>query len=130
MPDRPAYGIAIGILQVIHHWVAPFMDAPFEERAGKYRRNQHRENERSKKRKGHGPGHRMKQASLDTLQREDRQVRGDDDRNREKDRALDLVSRFPNALHGRLAPVSAMAHMTHADLHRYDRAIPDNTEIQ
>src|SRR6266446_5183975 len=101
MLDRPAYGIAIGALQVVHDRVVPFMDSFFKQCAGEHRRNQHRENERSKERKGHSPGHRMEQAPLDTLQGEDRQVCRDDDGNREKDRALDLVSGVANALHGR-----------------------------
>ncbi len=130
MLDRPAYGIAIGALQVVHDRVVPFMDSFFKQCAGEHRRNQHRENERSKERKGHSPGHRMEQAPLDTLQGEDRQVCRDDDGNREKDRALDLVSGVANALHGRPVIATTMAHMADDVLHHDHGAVHHHAEIQ
>ena len=72
----------------------------------------------------------MEQASLDTLQSKNGQVRGNDDRDREEDRTLDFVRRFTDALHRRLVAVPAMAHVADDVFHHDDRAVHHHPEIQ
>ena len=90
MLDGPTHGFAIASLQIIHHRIAPFVDAIPEEHAAEHRRDQHRENERAKERERNGPGHGPEQAAFDALQCEDGQVRGDDDGDGVKDRTLNF----------------------------------------
>src|SRR5260370_17188479 len=102
MLNRPSHRAAIPRFQKFHYRVAPFSYSLAEQHAGDNWRDQHGKQQRTEKRKGHGPSHRMEQATLDTLQREDWQVRGNDDRDREEDGTLDFLPPFTTPSQPRL----------------------------
>ena len=81
-----------------HYRVVPLLDPVLEKDAGQYLCDQDRKGHRSEKCKRNRPGHWLEQLSLNPLQREDRQVRRDDDGNREKHRTLHFMTGFANQL--------------------------------
>ena len=80
--------------------------------------------------KRYGPGHGLEKAPFHTLQRENRQVGGNNNRDRIKDWALDFMSRVEYLLFG-CAVVRIGAAQVSNDVfdHNY-RAIHDHPEIQ
>ncbi len=77
-----------------------------------------------------GPGHGLEQTTLDPLQRENRQVRRDNDPDRVKHGTLHFVSRLENLLPWRLVAISLPPQMANDVLHHHDCAIHDHPEIQ
>ena len=89
--DGPTNRAAIPFRQEVHDWVMPFLRSFRERETCQHGCDQNREDQRPEQRKGDRPGHGMEQAAFDALQREDGQVRGDDDSDRVEHRALDFV---------------------------------------
>ena len=64
-----------------------------------HRSNQHGEDQRAEQGESDGPGHGLEQAAFDALQREDGQVRGDDDADGVEDGALYFVRGVADGRH-------------------------------
>src|SRR5262249_50444163 len=82
MRDRPTNLLAVAFAETGQHRVVPFGRARSKQQARQYRRDHHREGERAQQGERDCPRHRLEQTAFDLLQREDRQIRGDDDGDR------------------------------------------------
>ena len=93
MADRTSAGVSDSAAVTIgQNRVAPFPDATAEEDAGQNGRDQNGKRQRAKKGERNRQSHRPEQAPLYPLQREDRHVRRDDDRNGVEHRALHFMA--------------------------------------
>ena len=108
----------------------PLARALGEEKAGQHRRDQHREHQRAQQSERHGPGHRLEQAPFHALQRENRQVGGDDDGDRVEHRPLHLVRGVEDLLFRRSVVLVAAAEVADDVLHHHHRAIHHHSEVQ
>ena len=93
------------------------------------RRNENGEDERADQREGDGPGHGLEEPAFDSLQREDGQVRSDDDAAGKEDRPLHLVGRVANLLRG-CARVVLMGKMADHVFDHHHRAVDHHAEVQ
>ena len=73
-----------------------------EREVGEARNQRERAQQRAEQRISHGVGHRREQRGLAALEREQRQIGGDDDQGREEDRPRHLPGRGPDVLLGQL----------------------------
>src|ERR1019366_9394480 len=93
MPEAPAQPPAIAGGQVGHDRVVPLPNSTLKQHAGQNRCDQNREGQRPEQSKSDGQGHGPEQSALDSLQREDRHVGGDDDGDRIEHRPLQPMCR-------------------------------------
>src|SRR5437588_13035535 len=84
---------------------------------GEHGGDQHGKEQSAEKSKGHGPRHGLEKTAFHTLQRENRQVRGNDDGDRVEHGPLDLVSGVSNALQRRFVSKFTMTHFADDVLH-------------
>ena len=84
----------------VHDRVLPLFRALAEQERGHHWRDDDGETECAQQRKTHRPCHRLEQPPLDRLQRENWQVRSDDDAARIKHWPQHLVCRIANLLPG------------------------------
>ena len=82
----------------MHERVLPLFCALAEGDAAHDRGNKDGKDERAEQRKGDCPGHRLEEAALDGLQREDGQIGSDDDAAGKEDRPLHFVRGIANLL--------------------------------
>src|SRR5208282_4959359 len=140
MPETPAQPLSIVLRQKSHDWVVPLPNSTAKQQAGQNRRDQNREGQGAQQREGDGQGHGPKQPAFHSLQREDRQVGGDDDGDRVEHRPLHFMRRFADGLGGGLydrrnAPGSrdialAAAHVTNDVLDHDHGAVHHHPEVQ
>ncbi len=110
--------------------VFPLGGALAEEKAGEDRRDEHGEDERAEEGEGDGPGHGLEEPAFDRLQREDGQVRGDDDRDGVEDGPLDLVGGLADLLHRGLVGIALVAEMADDVFDHHDGALDDHAEVE
>src|SRR5713226_5141841 len=79
MFNRPPHCDSIFLPQKLHYGVTPFTHSMAKLKEGKDRCNHNREDQRAQESERNSPGHGLEQTPLDALQREDRQISGDDD---------------------------------------------------
>ena len=77
----------------------------------------------------HGVGHRLEEPSRRTAQHIDGQVTGDDDRDCEEDRPLDVVRRVANDIHQTVIFAGPRSPFAEDVFHHHDGAIDDDSEI-
>src|SRR5712692_12044416 len=77
--------------------IVPLLRPVTKKEARQRRRQNQREQQRAKQRKSYCQRHGPKEPALHALQREDRQIRSDDDSNREEHRPLYFMRRLSNA---------------------------------
>ena len=94
--ERPSHGRLVSIEHPLEHRIAPGARAMTEDPGRQHRDQREREDQGTEQREAHRVRHRREQPALDALEREQRQVRGDDDDQREEDRPLHLDRRSAN----------------------------------
>ena len=84
-----------GVLRFIHSIgaVGLFAHALLEPVGSQHRNQRQREDQRADQRERHGLGHGMEQLSRRPAERVNRQITGEDDRNRIEDGAIDILGR-------------------------------------
>ena len=100
MLNGPAQPPAVALRQIIHDQVAPFPHSLAEKGGRQHGRDENRKRHGAEKSEGHRPGHRPEQSALHALQREDRQIGGDDDGDGVKDRPLHFMASLADDLRG------------------------------
>ena len=130
MFDGPLGGGAIVLGEPAHHRVFPLAGALREEETGEHGRDQDGEDKRAEQREAHHPGHRLEESAFHCLQREDGQVRGDDDAACVEDGALDLVRGLADLLRRSNVLPASLAEMADDVLDHHDRAVDHHAEIQ
>ena len=125
-------GVAIPCFQKFHHRVAPFRYSLAEEEAGQNRRDEHGKYQRAEERKRHRPGHGLEQASLHPLQRENGQIRRDDDGDRVEDGPLDFMRGLRGSTSHRFRGICflPLGQVANDVFNHHHRAIHDHSEIQ
>src|ERR1035438_8413036 len=98
MSDARAHPPAVVLGHISHHRVVPFFDSTAKQHTGQNWCDQDGKSQGAQKRESDGQGHRSKQPALDSLQREDRHVSRDDDRDRIEDWPLYLMASLADRL--------------------------------
>src|SRR5580700_9987094 len=98
MTNGPTNSGAIPRNQELHNGVVPLARSLLESEAGQHRSNHDGEEQGSEQCESHGPCHGMKKPALDALQREDRQIRSNDNGDGVKDWTLHFVRGFTDLL--------------------------------
>src|SRR5271166_3828853 len=130
MPNGPVEGGPVVVGQKLHHRVLPLLGALVEQQGGQSRCYQHRKHQGAKQGESHGPRHGLEQLSFHLLQRKNRKIRRNYDRNRVKHRSLHFVGSFANPLHQRTRCFIGAVEMSHDVLHHDHRAIDDHAEVE
>ena len=106
----------------------PVDTAELEQEGGDHRNAGQGEDERAEERRADRDGHRPEHLSLESLQRQDRQIDGDDDEHPEEHGTGDLHRRAPNERDPPAAfPGGGPA--PHEALHHHHGAVHDETEV-
>src|ERR1700733_15316745 len=135
IPHRPAQSLAVACSQIIHHPVAPFMDAFAEKYSCQHRCDENGKRHRTQQSQRDCPGHGPEEPTLNPLQREDRQIGRNDDGNRIKDWPLHLVRGLTNRFGGRFltcrsGTVVQAAHVANDVFDHDHRAVHYHSEVQ
>ena len=100
-----------------------------KQEAGQHGRDHNRENQRAQQGKRHRPGHRFEQTAFNALQREDRQIGGDDDGDRvETGRCTSCAA--SRIVLSRRGIASCAVKMANDVLHHHHGAINHHAEIE
>src|SRR5271170_389716 len=126
----PFGGVAIAFGKPCHQWVLPLGGTVGKEQAREDRGEEKREDERAEQSKAYHPGHRLEETTFDSLQRKDRQVRGDDHAACEEDRTLYFVRGLADLLGRRERVLALVAEVADDVLHHDDGAVYDHAEVQ
>src|ERR1019366_5603720 len=80
--------------------------------------------------KGNLPSHGMEETAFHSLQSEDGEIRGDDDKNGEENRTLDFVGGVGDDLHQRAMFIHVRLDVAKNVLDHHDSAVDDHAEIE
>ncbi|MNT46378.1 hypothetical protein D3C72_1830160 [compost metagenome] len=116
-----------------HDEVVVVRDVLLQQQVAQQRHHRQRDDQRADQRARHGIGHRREDLPLVPLQREDRDVRGDDDDHREHGRTAYLRGGLQDGMQARLAILDLLllelAQPLEDILDHDHRAIDDDTEV-
>jgi hypothetical protein len=128
--DGPGHVMAIARREPAQDGVLPLRGALGKEEAGEHGSEDHGEDQSTGESEGDGPGHRLEEAAFNRLQREDGQVRGDDDADGVEDRALDLMRGLADLLHGGLVGIPVVAEMSNDVFNHDHRTVDDRSPMR
>src|SRR5215467_2965926 len=130
MPNGPGNHATIASRQVHHYRVLPVLAVFAEQEGGQGRSDYHGKKQRSKQGKHHGPCHGLEQLPFHALQREDRQVSGNDDGDGVEDGPLHLARRRAHLLEDGALVLGVLAEVPDDVFHHDHRSVHDHAEIQ
>ncbi len=133
MVQRPGQHRLIEPLAVAHDEVVVVRDVPGEQQVAQQRHQRQREDQGADQRARHRVGHRREDLALVPLQREDRDVRRNDDDHREHGRTAHFRGGLQDGMQARLAVLDLLrlelAQPLEDILNHDHRAVDDDTEV-
>src|ERR1700722_15615927 len=129
MVEAPHQAAGISVADPVVNAILLFFDTALEPVRRDDRNKRQREDERAEERERHCVGHRVEQFSGRPGQRVDRQISGDDDGDRIKDRTIDIARGVQNHFVQVVIGAFAFGEFAIDVFDHHDRAVDDDAEV-